>query len=78
MDTFPNWKEFTRGGKMAIAHVTFTCYYSYEVEIDNDLYDEDPWAAEEQAIEDARAQYEALKRRPVADTTYDEVEVEFE
>lgn len=63
---------------MAIAHVTFTCYYNYEVEIDNDLYDEDPWAAEEQAIEDAREQYEALKRCPIADTTYDEVEVEFE
>lgn len=63
---------------MAIAHVTFTCYYSYEVEIDDNLYDEDPWAAEEQAIEDAREQYEALKRRPIADTTYDEVEVEFE
>lgn len=63
---------------MAIAHVTFTCYYSYEVEIDNNLYDEDPWAAEEQAIEDAREQYEALKSRPIADTTYDEVEVEFE
>lgn len=63
---------------MAIAHVTFTCYYSYEVEIDDTLYDEDPWAAEEQAIEDAYKQYEALKRRPVADTTYNEVEVEFE
>ena len=63
---------------MAIAHVTFTRYYSYEVEIDDNLYDEDPWAAEEQAIDDAREQYEALKRQPVADTTYDEVEVEFE
>lgn len=63
---------------MAIAHVTFTCYYSYEVKIDDDLYNEDPWAAEEQAIEDAHEQYEALKRYPVADTTYDEVEVEFE
>ena len=63
---------------MAIAHVTFTCYYNYEVEIDDELYDEDPWAAEEQAIEEAREHYEALKRYPVADTTYDEVEVEFE
>lgn len=63
---------------MAIAHVTFTCYYTYEVEIDDDLYDDDPWAAEEQAIEEAREQYEAFKRRPVADTLYDEVEVEFE
>ncbi len=63
---------------MAIAHVTFTCYYCYEVEIDNDLYNEDPWAAEEQAIEDAYEGYRAFKSRPVADTTYDEVEVEFE
>ena len=63
---------------MAIAHVTFTCYYDYEVEIDDTLYDEDPWAAEEQAIEDAYEQYKAIKSRPVADTTYDEVEVEFE
>jgi len=63
---------------MALAHVTFTRYYCYEVEIDDALYDEDPWAAEEQAIDDAREQYEALKRQPIADTTYDEVEVEFE
>ena len=63
---------------MAIAHVTFTCYYNYEVEIDDKLYDEDPEAAEEQALEDAREQYEALKRQPIADITYDEVEVEFE
>ena len=63
---------------MALAHVTFICYYNYEVEIDDNLYNEDPWAAEEQAIEDAREQYEVLKRYPVADTTYDEVEVEFE
>ena len=63
---------------MALAHVTFIRYYNYEVEIDNDLYDEDPWAAEEQAIEDAREQYEVLKRCPIADLTYDEVEVEFE
>lgn len=63
---------------MAIAHVTFTCYYNYEVEIDDELYDKDPEAAEEQAIEDAYEQYETLKRYPVADVTYDEVEVEFE
>ena len=63
---------------MAIAHVTFTCYYNYEVEIDDTLYNEDPDAAEEQAIEDAYEQYEALRRYPVADTTYDEVEVELE
>lgn len=63
---------------MAIAHVTFTCYYNYEVEIDDELYEEDIKAAEEQALEDAYAQYEALKRHPVADVNYDEVEIEFE
>lgn len=63
---------------MAIAHVTFTCYYNYEVEIDDNLYDEDIEAAEEQALEDAYEQYRVLKSRPVADTFYDEVEVEFE
>lgn len=63
---------------MAIAHVTFTRYYSYEVEIDDELYEEDIEAAEEQAIEDAYEQYEVLKRQPIADVSYDEVEVEFE
>ena len=63
---------------MAIAHVTFICYYNYEIEVDDNLYDEDPWAAEEQAINDAKKQYDALKRRPIANTTYNEVEVEFE
>ncbi len=63
---------------MAIAHVTFTCYHSYEVEIDDELYNEDPWAAEEEAIEDAYKLYEVLKQHPVADANYDEVEVEFE
>jgi len=63
---------------MAIAHVTFTCYYNYEVEIDDKLYDEDPEAAEEQAIDDAYESYRIYKCRPIADTTYDEVEIEFE
>ncbi len=63
---------------MALAHVTFINYSEYEVEIDDELYDNDPYAAEEQAIEDAYEQYKAIKSRPVADTFYDEVEVEFE
>ena len=63
---------------MALAHVTFTCYYDYDVEIDDTLYDEDPWGAEKQAIESAYEQYEAFKSRPVADPYYDGVEVEFE
>ena len=63
---------------MAVAHVMFTCYYSYEVEIDDELYEKDIDAAEEQAIEDAYESYRIFKCRPIADTTYDEVEVEFE
>ena len=61
---------------MAIAHVTFICCYDYEVEIDDTLYDEDPYAAEEQAIEDAYEEYRTFKLRPIADTSYDKVEVE--
>lgn len=63
---------------MAIAHVTFTCYYDYEVEIDDTLYDEDPWSAEKQAIEEAYEGHKAYKSRPIADPYYDRVEVEFE
>ena len=63
---------------MAIAHVTFTKHYSYEVEIDDDLYDEDPLAAEEQAIENAYSEYEELMQCPIADITYDDIEIEFE
>ena len=62
---------------MAIAHVTFTCHYDYEIEIDDNFYIEDPVAAEEQAIEDAYTQYEEFKHRPIADTSYDAVEIEF-
>lgn len=63
---------------MATAHVTFTCYYCYEVEIDDALYDKNPCAAEEQAIEEAYEGYRAFKLRPIADPYYDGVEVEFE
>ncbi len=63
---------------MAVAHVMFTCYYSYEVEVDDELYEKDIEAAEEQAIEDAYESYRIFKCRPIADTTYDEVEIEFE
>ena len=61
---------------MALAHVTFIRYYNYEVEIDDTLYNEEPWTAEEQAIEDAYEQYRVFKSLPVADTYYDEVEIE--
>lgn len=61
---------------MALAYVTFINYYPYEVEVDDELYDNDPYAAEEQAIEDARVQYEAFKQRPIPDISYDAVKVD--
>ena len=63
---------------MAITHVTFTQYYTFEVEVDDALYEDDPWAAEEQAINEAYEQFEAVMRQPIARTTYDEVEIEVE
>lgn len=63
---------------MAIAHVTFIKYYNYEIEVDDTLYDEDIFEAEEMAINEAMGQFEALQRCPIADLTYDEVEIEFE
>lgn len=56
--------------------VTFTCYYEYEVTVDPELYEEDPEAAEENAIAKAYDEFCAERRYPVADLTYDEVEVE--
>ena len=63
---------------MAIAHVTFTKYYNYEIEVDDTLYNEDIFKAEETAINEAMEQFETLQRCPIADLTYDEVEIEFE
>ena len=61
---------------MAIIRVTFSCYYDYDVEVDNELYEEDPEAAEDEAIEKAYDEFCAMRRTPIADLTYDEVEVE--
>lgn len=63
---------------MAIAHVTFTQYYEYEVEVSDELYDDDIEAAEEEAIDYAREVFEREMLRPIARTSYDEVEIEFE
>ena len=46
--------------------VTFTCYYNYDVQAED----------EDDAIDKAYRKYEACKRRPIADTCYDEVDVE--
>lgn len=46
--------------------VCFTKYYIYNVEADN----------EEEAIDIAQQEFESDMRHPIADTTYDEVEVD--
>lgn len=61
---------------MAIIRVTFTCYYNYDVEVDNKTYEEDPDLAEDEAIEEAYDEFCTMRRSPIADLTYDEVEVE--
>lgn len=63
---------------MALAHVTFIRYYQYEIEVDDDLYEDNPCEAEEKAIKEAEEEFCRLQRRPIADLTYDEAEVEFE
>lgn len=63
---------------MAIAHVTFTQYYTYEVEVSDELYNDDLFEAEEEAISLASETFERDMREPVARTYYDEVEIEFE
>jgi hypothetical protein len=59
-------------------NVMFTCYYCYEVETEATVeeYEEDPEGLEEAAIQEAYNRFCAERRYPVADTTYDEVEVE--
>ena len=61
---------------MAILRVTFTCYYDYDVEVDNETYEEDPDRAENEAIDKAYDQFCAMRRTPIADTSYNAVEVE--
>lgn len=63
---------------MALAYVTFIKYYPYVVEVDDELYNNDPYEAEGQAIEKAREQYEASRRRLHPDLSYDAVDVELE
>lgn len=63
---------------MAIAHVTFTQYYEYEVEVSDELYDEDIEAAEDEAINLAEERFKAEMYKPIARTNYDDIEIEFE
>lgn len=61
---------------MATIRVTFTCYYDYDIEVDDEIYEEFPNLAEDEAIKKAYDQFCAMRRTPIADTSYDEVEVE--
>ena len=59
---------------MKKATVTFIRYYTYEVEISDEIYDNgNGW----EAIEIAKKDFESDMYYPVANTNYDEVEVEF-
>lgn len=59
-------------------NVMFTCYYYYEIEIEATVeeYEKDPEGLEDAAIREAYDQFCAMRRTPIADTSYDEVEVE--
>lgn len=61
---------------MVTIRVIFTCYYDYDVEVDNKAYEENPGLAEHEAIEKAYEQFYAERTSSIADTSYDEVEVE--
>ena len=58
------------------AKVTFSVYYDYEVEVDKDLWDEDPEAAIDEAIDKAKNRLFATQREPIAHCGYDECDFE--
>ena len=55
-----------------IARVTFVKYYEYEVEMPDNSFE-----SEDKAIEEAYSDFRSEMCRPVADTTYDEVTVDW-
>lgn len=60
---------------MKTAIVTFVQYHTYEVEISDEIYNNaDDW----EAIKIAEKDFETDMRSPIANTTWDDVEVEFE
>lgn len=61
---------------MATIRVTFTCYYDYDIKVDDEVYEEFPGLAENNAIERAYDQFCEMRRTPIADTSYDKMEVE--
>lgn len=62
------------------ATVTFTRYYIYEVEIEEDVedYEADPERCEEEIFDKAYDLFSQECRYPVADLSYNEVEIEVE
>ena len=61
-----------KGEIKMIARVTFIKYYEYEVETDDDSLE-----SEDKAIDEAYSDFRAEVCCPVADTTYDEVNVDW-
>lgn len=62
---------------MAKAWVTFVQYYNVEVEVDDELLEEDPQGAEDEAFDKAYEDFESYMCMPLAHTNYDEVEIEW-
>lgn len=61
---------------MAIIRVIFYCSYDYDIAVDDEVYEEFPGLAENDAIERAYDQFCEMRRTPIADTSYDKMEVE--
>lgn len=60
---------------MKKATVTFIKYHTYEIEISDEIYNSgNGW----DAIEIAEEKFKSDMRSPIADTSYDDVEIEFE
>jgi hypothetical protein len=56
--------------------VWFTQYYDYDIEVDDEEYENDPDCVEDRAKDEAYEYFRRDMSRPVAHTWYDEVEVE--
>lgn len=59
-----------------IAKVTFIKYYEYEVHLP-DEFDDESIEAENFAVDEAEMEFRSDMRSPIADTTYDDVEVDW-
>ena len=59
-------------------NITFSCYYTYQVEVEGDAekYEDFSDEMEEEVFERAYDEFCIMRRSPIADLCYDEVEVE--